>query len=134
MSNHKDYRAWTVEDLKLPTPNVLPAVTGKPGRKVRKVDGLFLKGPVPMWWLELARKQGGPALWLGTCLWLLRGLRKSDTFVLSNVFLDEHGMQPDAKWRALRKLERVGLVRVERRGRKNPTVTIIDGKAPTSHG
>ena len=78
-----------------------------------------------MSWLELARKQGGPALYLGMCLWLLRGLRKSDTFVLSNVFLQEHGIHPDAKWRALRKLELAGLVSVERRGKKNPMVTIL---------
>jgi hypothetical protein len=125
MSYHKEDNVWSVDALKLPTPKGSPVDLAKTGRKRERVQGLFIKGPVPMPWLKQAYEQGGPALYLGNCLWLLRGMRKSDTFVVSNVFLQEHGIKPDAKWRALRKLERAGLVRVERRGKRSPMVTIV---------
>jgi hypothetical protein len=125
MSNHKEDNVWSVDALKLSARKEAPVGAVKAGRKRERVQGLFIKGPVSMSWLDQAYKQGGPALYLGTCLWLLRGLRKSDTFVVSNVFLQEHGIKPDSKWRALRKLERAGLVRVERRGKRSPQVTIV---------
>jgi len=55
------------------------------------------------------------ALLVGLALWHLKGLRKADTVVVSNLMLQEWGVQPDAKTRALRKLENVGLIRIERR-------------------
>jgi hypothetical protein len=47
--------------------------------------------------------------------------------------LEEWGVQADAKRRALRKLERAGLIKVERRGKRSPHVTLLvkdfDGRA-----
>ena len=39
--------------------------------------------------------------------------------------LQDWGIQPDAKSRALRKLERAGLIRVERQGKRSPQVTLV---------
>jgi DNA-binding transcriptional ArsR family regulator len=52
-------------------------------------------------------------------------LLKADTFTISNLMLQEWGVQPDAKSRALRALERAGLIRVERRGKSSPRVALI---------
>jgi hypothetical protein len=58
-------------------------------------------------------------------LWHVKGLRNSPTFKLSNLMLREWNIQPDAKRRALHKLEQAGLIRIERRGKRSPQVTLI---------
>ena len=63
------------------------------------------------------------ALLVGLALWHIRGLRKADTFIVSNLMLQDWGIQPDAKRRALRALEKAGLIKVERRGKRSPQVT-----------
>jgi hypothetical protein len=37
----------------------------------------------------------------------------------------EWGIEPDAKRRALRKLEKAGLISIERRGKRSPLVSLI---------
>jgi DNA-binding transcriptional ArsR family regulator len=64
---------------------------------------------------------------VGLAIWHLRKLRQADTFIVSNIMLREWGVQPDAKSRALRALERAGLIRVERQGKRSPQVTLIVG-------
>jgi len=58
-------------------------------------------------------------------LWHIKGLRKADTFIVSNLMLRDWGIHPDAKCRALRKLEKAGLIRAERRGKRSPLVTLV---------
>jgi hypothetical protein len=84
----------------------------------RPPDCLVLRGPS-------ARRRDGIVGWLG--LWFLRGLRRSNSFTVSNLMLQEWGIQPDAKTRTLRALEKAGLIRVERRGKRSPLVTLIVG-------
>jgi hypothetical protein len=72
-----------------------------------------------------ARRLGVKALLVGLALWHIKGLRKSDTFIVSNLMLRDWGIQADAKSRALRKLERAGLIRVERQGKRSPQVTLL---------
>ena len=62
---------------------------------------------------------------VGLALWHLKKLRRADTFLVSNLMLQEWGVLPDAKSRALRALERAGLIRVERRGKSSPRVSLI---------
>jgi DNA-binding FadR family transcriptional regulator len=44
---------------------------------------------------------------------------------LANGVVEEYGVSRRQKWEALRELERLGLVQVERRPRKSPLVTVI---------
>ena len=76
-----------------------------------------------------ASRLGVKALLVGLALWHLSGLRRADTFIVSNLMLQDWGIQPDAKSRALRKLEEAGLIRVERRGKRSPLVTLVVGKS-----
>jgi DNA-binding transcriptional ArsR family regulator len=62
---------------------------------------------------------------VGLALWHIKGLRKADSFIVSNLMLREWGIEPDAKTRALRKLEEAGLIRIERRGKRSPQVTLV---------
>jgi hypothetical protein len=68
------------------------------------------------------------ALLVGLLLWNLKGLRKCETFAVSNIMAHDWGITPDAKRRALRKLEKAGLISVERRGKRSPLVTLLVGK------
>jgi DNA-binding transcriptional ArsR family regulator len=95
------------------------------GRRVSSVRGKFIAGPIDIVWLSQARKLGLTALWVGLGLWFLRGLRRSDTNIVSNLTMQEWDVEPDAKTRALRTLEKAGLVTVERRGKRSPRVTLI---------
>jgi hypothetical protein len=52
-------------------------------------------------------------------------LSRSETVVLSTCFLSQLGLNRADKCRALRHLENAGLIRVERRDRHNPTVTLL---------
>jgi DNA-binding transcriptional ArsR family regulator len=82
-------------------------------------------GPVDVDWLSQARKLGVTALWVGLSLWFLRGLKRSDSFIVSNLMLQERDVLPDAKRRALRTLEKAGLITIELRGKRSPRVTLV---------
>ena len=95
------------------------------GRRVSPVRGKLIAGPIVVSWVVQAGRLGVKALLVGLALWHIRGLRKTDTFIVSNLMLGEWDIEPDAKSRALRKLEKAGLIRVERRGKLSPQVTLV---------
>ena len=95
------------------------------GRRVSPVTRKFIAGPIPVSWMCQAKRLGVTALLVGLALWHIRGLRKSNTFIVSNLMLRDWGIQADAKSRALRKLQRAGLITVERQGKRSPQVTFL---------
>ena len=95
------------------------------GSRRLATDGHFIHGPVDVAWLAQARSLGVTALWVGLSLWFLRGLRRSNCFIVSNLMMEAWGVEPDAKTRALRALERAGLITTRRRGKRSPEVTIL---------
>ena len=95
------------------------------GRRPNPVRGKFIAGPVDVAWICEASRLGVKALLVGLALWHIRGLRKTDTFIVSNLMVAEWGVQPDAKSRALRKLEKAGLVSIERREKRSPLVSLV---------
>jgi hypothetical protein len=94
------------------------------GRRASPIKDKFIKGPIDVTWLCRASRLGVKALLVGLALWHIKGLRKADAFIVSNLMLREWGIQPDAKQRALRKLEGAGLIRIERRGKRSPQVVL----------
>jgi DNA-binding transcriptional ArsR family regulator len=97
------------------------------GRRVPPIRGKFIAGPVDVSWVCQASRLGVKALLVGLALWHLKGLRRENSFLVSNLMVQEWGVQPDAKRRALRALEKAGLITVERRGKRSPRVTLIVG-------
>jgi hypothetical protein len=95
------------------------------GRRVSPVQGKFIPGPIPVSWVCYASKLGVKTLLVGLALWHIKGLRKSNTFIVSNLMLRDWGIRADAKGRALRKLEGAGLISVERQGKRSPQVTLL---------
>jgi DNA-binding transcriptional ArsR family regulator len=95
------------------------------GRRASPIRGKFIAGPIDVAWVVQAKRLGATPLLVGLALWHLKKLRQSDTFTVSNLMLQEWGVQPDAKSRALRALERAGLISVERRGKRSPHVALV---------
>jgi hypothetical protein len=93
-------------------------------RRASPIKGKFIKGPIDVAWLCRASHLGVKALLVGLALWHIKGLRKSNTFIVSNLMLRDWGIWPDAKRRALRSLEKDGLIKIERRERRSPEVTL----------
>jgi hypothetical protein len=107
----------------------LPRVRHKP----RLVVGdqyrvLFLKGPVPLPWLHQAGALPGRALHVGLALWFLVGVNKSMTVRLAPAATRGFGMNRHAAYRALRQLERSGLITVSRRSGSSPVVTLHEAR------
>lgn len=98
----------------------------KPGRGQH-----FLKGPVPLPWLESAARLPGKSLHAGVALWYAAGLARSSSVPLSNVAGDRFGLDRNAKYRALAWLEGAGLIQVERKLGRAPLVTILFLEPPS---
>lgn len=90
----------------------------------------FLKGPVPLPWLEMAARLPGKSLHAGIALWYAAGLLRSSAVPLSNVSAVRFGLDRHAKHRALAWLEGASLIRVERKPGRAPVVTILSPAAP----
>jgi DNA-binding transcriptional ArsR family regulator len=126
MSNHNYRGSWDPSSLQIgPADLATKRAAIRKGRPISPISGRFIAGPIDVAWLSQARKIGVTALWVGLSLWFLRGVRHSDNFIVSNLIVREWGVLPDAKSRALRKLEKAGLITIERRGKRSPHVTLV---------
>jgi DNA-binding transcriptional ArsR family regulator len=124
---------WEPSCLRLDQARVRRSHSGPgPGRQPAPIRDKFIAGPIDVSWVCQASRLGIKALLVGLALWHLKGLRRDKSFLVSNLMLQEWGIQPDAKRRALRKLEKAGLITVERRGKRSPRVTLVVGN--TSNG
>jgi DNA-binding transcriptional ArsR family regulator len=103
------------------------------GRQPSPIRDKFIAGPIDVSWVCRASRLGVKALLVGLALWHLKGLRRSESFIVSNLMMREWGIKPDAKSRALRKLEEAGLITIERRGKRSPRVTLLLGN-PSNGG
>ena len=85
-----------------------------------------LHGPVPLPWLEAAARLPGKSLHIGVALWYAAEVAQAVSIPLSNVYGLRFGVDRNAKYRALRSLERAGLVVVQRNRGRSPLVTILE--------
>lgn len=106
----------------------------QPGPPRHKPGERFLKGPVPLIWLETAARLPGRSLHVGIALWYAAGLTRSRSVTLSNVSGARFGLDRNAKYRALDCLEGAGLIAVQRKLGRAPVVTILDGRIESLHG
>lgn len=94
--------------------------SGKGGAK----PAAFIKGPLPLAWIQSAACQPGKTLQVALALWYLSGLSKSLTVRLPSKPLAGMGVSRDAKYEALARLESAGLVTVQRRSGQAPVVSL----------
>jgi hypothetical protein len=82
----------------------------------------FLRGPVPMWWIQRAMVLPGMGLAAAIMIWFRAGVTGSKSVALN---LSSIGFDRTSAARGLRALERAGLVSVVRRRGRRPVVSIL---------
>jgi hypothetical protein len=124
---------WDPSHLRLDRDRVARLIGGpRRGRQPSPIRDKFIAGPLDVSWVCQASQLGVKALLVGLALWHLKGLRRSNSFTISNLMVEEWKIRPDAKRRALRKLEKAGLITVERQGKRSPRVTLVVRNTSTS--
>lgn len=98
--------------------------------KIRGRARQFIKGPLPMPWMERAARLPGKAMLVGLALWFMRGIVGNQPIKLSMDLLARFNVGRKAAYRALSALEREGLIQAERRPGRLPRVR-IDQTTPT---
>jgi hypothetical protein len=111
------------EAYRLPPGTVITKVTP---RRIAKRKEQFVLVPLSM--VDVMTKGVRDKTWPVLCHLLHESWKAHGKPVkLANGFLDMIGVSRDAKTDALRKLESLGLISIERRGRKSPVVRIVGG-------
>jgi len=85
----------------------------------------FLAGPIRIPWLEVAAKLPGAAFQIAVLLRHHKNLKRTDTVKLSNKAVEQFGVSPDAKRRALIALQDAGLITMSSATGRSPIVTLI---------
>lgn len=113
------------ESLKLPGREVFPLFsTLQNSRRVVQYSKFI--STMPLEWATTACKLHGKAIHVALAIWLLSSLSKSQSIRLAQKQLETFGVSRYSAYRALRQLERAGLITVERKNGRAPRVTIAD--------
>ena len=100
-------------------------------RPASKVDGHFVKGPIPLAWMLAAADLGPSPTKVATLIWYAAGLWGSYYGIsLQPRFWAPHIPSRSTFYRALDSLERAGLIAVTRARGRSPEVSIEVGGAP----
>jgi hypothetical protein len=91
----------------------------------RRIKGRFLKGPVPLVWLQTAAALPGKTLHIAIVLWYRAGLTGSMTVKLGSQDLEAMGVARDAKYSGLDRLQAAGLISIDRQRGRAPVVTLL---------
>jgi hypothetical protein len=86
----------------------------------------FLKGPIPMDWLQAAARSPGRALHVAIVLWYHAGVSKNAKIKVNLSRMGAFGLDRHSASRGLKALEEAGLVTVDRAPGRNATVTLLD--------
>ena len=85
----------------------------------------FIRGPISFAWITKASKISPSALSVGVVLWYWYGLTGSLTVRLTTKRLREFGISRTTAYWAVAKLEKAGLVSVDRKYGRAPLVRIL---------
>jgi hypothetical protein len=119
MHNPFDLKNLTIS----PIPDAIPVKRVGTPMKIQKRRNNFAM--VPMWWYEkLQSCRSTKTILLAIYLAHLDWKNKGKPFTLANGMLEYDGISRQSKWRALRYLERRGLITVDRRPNKSPIVRV----------
>src|SRR5262245_61200597 len=124
MDKHDD--PFDLEKFRL-SPEDVKAYAGKAAAPTRRRSGREFT-IVPRSWSDRLKGAGARhvnayklAVYLLYQYWRTSG----QPIALTNVALVGTGVSRRSKWRALRELERLGLIKIERRARRSPIVTLL---------
>ena len=84
----------------------------------------FIKGPLPLSWFAQAAALPGKALHVAVAIWFQVGLERQQTIKLGQKRVARFSVSRDAKYDALLRLEKIGLIEVKRLPGQAPIVTV----------
>jgi hypothetical protein len=119
-----------INDLRL-DPASAAALLNRGSKRARQqtpqVLGKFLRGPIPLAWLEAAANCGLNALRVGLAAWYVSGKNNWATTVsITNADVKRLGLSDrSAKRLALRRLKKAGLIDTNQIGHNSVEVTIV---------
>jgi hypothetical protein len=91
----------------------------------RGKDGKFVRGPIPLDWIQAAIPCGRKSLNVVFALWFLAGFGRTNPVSLTAATLSQFGITAQSARRILQRLELAGLVTVDRKRGRSPIVTIL---------
>ena len=106
------------------------ASSQKRQHRIPRQQGLFIKGPIPLAWLDGVLKIPGAAvLKTALALWFRSGLEKTSTIRFTSKMMRRFMISPKSATRALEQMQASGLVRVHHRPGCCRDVEILNVKA-----
>jgi hypothetical protein len=122
--------AFDPESFRLPETD-LNSLLNRPRKRPPRhaKGGRFLKGPIPWGWLQRAARLPGKALHVALLLWQEAGCARKRTVRFRLASVASLGMHFDTGRRALRALERAGLVTIRYPSGRSLEVTLQDPPA-----
>jgi len=112
-------------DLELFRITTIPTTPIPPIPQKRR-QGKFLRGPIPLDWLQGAGCLSGKALHVGVVLRFLSGVQRSLEVKFSYSLAEKFGAKRHAAYRALEALEQKGLIKIQRGKGKSPRVQLLE--------
>jgi hypothetical protein len=86
----------------------------------------FIKGPIPLDWMDAVLLMGGRALNVALAIWYQVGLKKTKTVTLPRSTSKLFRVTRHNVWRVLKRLEEERLIYVVRQKGKLSRITILD--------
>jgi len=119
---------FILEDIDLGLITELPFT----GPKRTSATGLFIKGPIPLWWLRIAWLECRPAaLVFGLILFHLRGMSAKSQPITKNMRA-KFGVSRYSQTPALKELANARLIVLEKKGRRLVPILDLVSRAPGS--
>ena len=85
----------------------------------------FIKGPIPLDWIQVATQCGGRGTEVGLLLWYAAGWQKKNPVKLTAAICAQLNVHPKTVKRVLVKMGTCGLVRAEFHRGRSPVVTLL---------
>ena len=100
---------------------------------MRQRQGQFIKVPW-MWYERLVKARRASTYQVALYVLFQHWKRNGQPFALPNRGLETLGISRWRKWSALRELERLGLIQIERRPRRSPMIAVLPApRVPAAH-
>ncbi len=117
------------DDSKIPFRRVnFNSETGKldgTAATVKESTRKFIHGPIPFNWLKKSNSLKGKTGAVGMALWFLHGVKKSDTFKITNQIEELAGCSRQVLGRALKSLQTADLIKFVQKPGARAVVTIL---------
>lgn len=125
LTTHSKLVEYFYQQIPIKNPPPKLAITG-----TKPTTRLFIKGPIPLGWLQSANRLGGSTGVVAMALWFYAGLNKSARFKIDSKLDRLAGVTRQTRQQALEKLERAGLVKLFSRPGAYPEIEICAQNLP----